>query len=94
MINFYCKFVPDHSTKLVPLYNLLQKGVDWNWSAKCEKAFQCAEDDLSSDAVFVHFDLKKPLVLSVHASPKRLELCQVTRCLTDLNSQLLMRLKL
>ena len=36
MINFYGKFVPDLSTKLVPLYDLLQKGVDWNWSVKCE----------------------------------------------------------
>ena len=70
MINFYGKFVPDLSTKLVPLYDLLQKGVDWNWSVKCEKAFQCAKDDLSSDAVLVHFDPKKSLVLSVDASPK------------------------
>ena len=70
MINFYGTFVPDLSTKLVPLYDLLQKGVDWNWSVKCEKAFQCAKDDLSSDAVLVHFDPKKSLVLSVDASPK------------------------
>ena len=70
MINFYGKFVPDLSTKLVPLYDLLQKGVDWNWSVKCEKAFQCAKDDLSSDGVLVHFDPKKSLVLSVDASPK------------------------
>ena len=37
---------------------------------KCEKAFQHAKDDLSSDAVLVHFDPKKSLVLSVDASPK------------------------
>nr|XP_037291041.1 uncharacterized protein K02A2.6-like [Rhipicephalus microplus] len=39
MITFYYKFMPNMSSRLKPLYALLQKDKKWVWSAKEEKAF-------------------------------------------------------
>ena len=66
MINYYSKFIPDFSSKLHPLYELLSK---WFWSESCEAAFLWAKEVLSSDQVLVHYDPSKPLVLSVDAGP-------------------------
>ena len=68
MINYYSKFIPDLSPKMKPLYDLLQKGVDFKWSNQCQKAFEYAKKELVSDRVLGHFDRSKPLRLSCDAS--------------------------
>ena len=69
MINYYSKFIPDFSSKLHPLYELLSNKTKWFWSESCEAAFLWAKEVLSSDQVLVHYDTSKPLVLSVDAGP-------------------------
>ena len=69
MINYYSKFIPDFSSKLHPLYELLSNKTKWFWSESCEAAFLWAKEVLSSDQVLVHYDPSKPLVLSVDAGP-------------------------
>ena len=69
MVNYYGKFVPNLSSKLHPLYELLQHTMEWKWCTKCEEAFTYAKTMLASDHVLVHYDPSKPLVLSVDASP-------------------------
>ena len=69
MVKYYGKFVPNLSSKLHPLYALLQHSAEWKWCAKCEEAFTYAKNMLASDQVLVHYDPSKPLVLSVDASP-------------------------
>ena len=59
IINYYGKFMPNLSTKLAPLYNLLQKEAKWQWGTKQIKAFQDAKNALQS----------KQLVLGCNASP-------------------------
>ena len=34
IINYYARFLPNLSTKLTPLYKLLQKESKWEWSQK------------------------------------------------------------
>ena len=68
MITYYSKFLPNMSTKLTPLYALLAKKKRWSWHTKEEAAFQLAKQALHSDAVLVHFDSSKPLILACDAS--------------------------
>ena len=56
IINYYARFLPNLSTKLTPLYNLLQKESKWEWSQKQAKAFMAAIDALQDDALLVHYD--------------------------------------
>ena len=69
IINYYGKFMPNLSTKLAPLYNLLQKEAKWQWGTKQIKAFQDAKNALQDNTLLVHYDSSKQLVLACDASP-------------------------
>ena len=69
MVNYYHRYLPDLSTELAPLHELLKKGTKWKWSVKQETAFQKSKDMLRSAKVLVHFDSEKELLLSCDASP-------------------------
>ena len=69
MLNYYCKFLPNLSTVLAPLYSLLHKNRTWQWKPAQESAFTEAKRLLTSSQVLVHYDSCKPLVLSCDASP-------------------------
>lgn len=68
MVNFYCKFIPNASNVLQPLYNLLKKSTQWLWDKKCNKSFEKVKDMLMSNNVLTHFDPNKPVKLTVDAS--------------------------
>ena len=69
MLNYYAKFLPNISSRLAPLYKLLQKRVPWSWRDEQQQAFQKAKETLTSADVLVHYDLNKKLILSCDASP-------------------------
>ena len=69
MVNYYCKFLPNLSSTLAPLYRLLEKKTGWSWGEKQETAFQTAKKQLTSTRLLVHYDPRSPLVLSCDASP-------------------------
>ena len=69
LVNYYCKFLPNLSNTLAPLYRKLQKNARWIWGSKEQKAFQTAKESLTSDSIFVHFDPKRKLMLACDASP-------------------------
>ena len=69
MLNYYAKFLPKLSSKLAPLYKLLQKKVPWSWGEEQRQAFQEAKEALTSAKVLVHYDPSKKLILSCDASP-------------------------
>ena len=66
---YYARFLPDLATKLAPLYQLLQKDKQWEWSDQWEQPFQEVKWLLSSPNMLVHFDDQKPIVLACDASP-------------------------
>ena len=39
LLNYIGHFIPNLSTLLQPLHELLQKGMKWEWSKECEEAF-------------------------------------------------------
>ena len=69
LINYYRSFLPNLATVLYPLNNLLQKSVKWYWSSACETAFKRSKDLVLNTDVLIHFDINKPIVLAVDASP-------------------------
>ena len=68
LINYYGKFLPNLSLKLTPLYLLLKRKQKWEWSMVQVKAFQAAQETLQGDALLVHYDTQKPLILVCDAS--------------------------
>ncbi|XP_064487549.1 uncharacterized protein K02A2.6-like [Ornithodoros turicata] len=69
MINYYGKFLPNLSSVLHPLNNLLCKDKPWIWDSKCQNAYEEVKDMLASTAVLTHYDPAKPIQLGCDASP-------------------------
>ena len=69
MLNYYHKFMPNLSTVIAPLHELLHKEVQWNWERSQKLAFEETKRQLQSTDVLVHYDPKKPLLLNCDASP-------------------------
>ena len=68
LLNYYGKFLPNLSTILHPLNQLLQTGHHWKWDARCHSAFKLAKDTLHSAQVLVHYNPSLPLKLAADAS--------------------------
>lgn len=68
LLTYYSKFLPNLSTKLAPLYELMKLGVVWKWTAERDQAFQESKKLLASDSLLVHFDESLPLTLACDAS--------------------------
>ena len=68
LLSYYGKFLPDLSSVLAPLYQLLRKHQGWRWSSAERDAFQASKDLLSSSSLLVHFDPQVPLTLACDAS--------------------------
>ncbi|XP_060079899.1 uncharacterized protein K02A2.6-like [Ylistrum balloti] len=46
LLNYYCQYMPNLSTKLQPLHELLRQDTSWNWTLQCECAFRSCKDQL------------------------------------------------
>lgn len=68
MVNFYAKFIPNASTILKPLYNLLKNDTSWNWSENCQQSFENIKKCLASSTVLTHFNPQLQVNLTVDAS--------------------------
>ena len=68
MINYYQKFLPNLSSVLAPLHELLCKENRWHWGKKQMQAFQKCKDFLKSTRLLVHYDSQKKLTLACDAS--------------------------
>lgn len=69
LINFYGKFIPNISTKLYPLYELLRKDNKFNWTQECENSFKDSKKLLSENTILHHFDPSKEIIVACDASP-------------------------
>ncbi len=69
LLNYYTKFLPNLSTRLAPLYELLQQKKTWVWGAAQEKAFRETKTLLTSSSLLAHYDASKELILACDASP-------------------------
>lgn len=69
LTNYYRNFVPDASSVLSPLYNLLNKNTKWEWTSIHDDTFNRIKKILASDKTLAHFNPKAKLILTVDASP-------------------------
>ena len=63
MLNYYAKFLPNLSTLLAPLYQILQKRTAWQWNTAQQNAFKLAKELLQKNSLLIHFDDSKPFIL-------------------------------
>ena len=68
LINYYGKFLPNISSTLFPLYQLVGKKATWTWGNTEKMAFKRAQDMLSASRLLVHYDPQLPLLLECDAS--------------------------
>ena len=68
LLSYYGKFLPNLSSALYPLYQLLQKGQPWKWGVEQKKAFVQSKQLLMSAKVLIHFDSSQDLTLACDAS--------------------------
>ena len=55
-INYYSKFVPDLSSILAPLHQLLRAGQRWDWTDACHAAFTAAKAKVTEAPMLAHYD--------------------------------------
>ena len=68
ILTYYGKFLPNLSSVLSPLYNLLRKDVPWHWGPKQAEAFRASKELLTSEKFLAHFDSSLKLTLACDAS--------------------------
>ena len=61
-------FVPNLSTLLHALNELMKADKSWRWTPECVKAFTTAKEKLPQAPVLAHFDPEVPLRLAGDAS--------------------------
>ena len=69
LLNYYGRFLPDLTTLLAPLYELVQSTWRWSWGKSQSQAFEQAKRTLTTSSLLTHFDPKKSVMLSCDASP-------------------------
>ena len=67
LLSYYLKFLPNLSTILAPLYELLQASTKWQWTKRQEEAFVTSKRLFTSSQVLVHFILHRKLSCHVDA---------------------------
>lgn len=68
LINFYRSFLPNLSSVLQPLHELLKRE-PWRWGSKDDQAFHTSKVMLTSAAVLMYYDPHLPLLMCCDASP-------------------------
>lgn len=68
LLNYYAQFIPMLSTRLKPLYNMCNKGVDFVWDTECENCFELSKKWLTSDLVLTHYSSNLPLFVTSDSS--------------------------
>lgn len=69
LLNFYGKFLPNLSTVLHPMHQLLHKTRGWAWDSKCTEAFETCKQMLVQSDVLVPYDPNLKIEVTADASP-------------------------
>ena len=67
MLQYYARFLPNLSSELSPLHDLLKDKTRWLWTDKCQAAFLRTKQLLTSASVLTHYDVNLPIRLECDA---------------------------
>ena len=68
LINFYTRFSKNHAAKIIPILELLKKGVKLSWNGDLERTFNEIKLLFSSSVILNYPDIKKPFYLQTDSS--------------------------
>lgn len=68
LANYYGIYIKNMHDLRAPLNNLLKKDVKWNWTDKCQQAFEKIKSALTSDLALTHYDPKQEIIVASDAS--------------------------
>ena len=68
LLNYYGRFIPNLSTLIFPLNNLLRQETTWQWTKACSEAFEAAKEKIVSSNVLIHYNSTLPVRLAADAS--------------------------
>lgn len=71
LLYYYGRFIPNLSSLIYPLNNLLYQDTPWKWTKECDHAFKAAKAKITASNVLVHYDLNLPIRLAGDASAYR-----------------------
>lgn len=69
VVNYYRNFIPNASSVLGPVHELLRKDVAWKWGEPQKRSLEAVRRELASERVLAHFEPDAQLVLAVDAGP-------------------------
>ena len=68
LVNYYHKFLPNLSSVLHPIHQLLKNKTTWAWTEECKKAFTKVKEMIVSEKVLTHYNPSLPIKLACDAS--------------------------
>ena len=68
ILHYYGKFLPNLSSLLHPLNQLLKSNAQWKWSSECQKTFEQAKSQLASAPILAYCDATHKIKLAADAS--------------------------
>ncbi len=68
LLSYYSRFLPNLSSTLAPLYQLLHRNMPWRWTLEEKRAFDASKQLLTTSQVLTHFDPKLVILLACDAS--------------------------
>lgn len=68
LANYYRRFVEGYSRRAAPLTELLKKGNGWDWTCRCQDAFDDLKRAMMNDPVLALPDVTKPFEVQTDAS--------------------------
>ncbi|KAK2973404.1 hypothetical protein RJ640_011638 [Escallonia rubra] len=68
LANYYRWFIKGYSAKAAPLTDLLKKGKTWEWSKRCQFAFEWLQEAVTEESILAQHDHTKVFELQTDAS--------------------------
>ena len=71
LVNFYGRFIPNFTSKIAPISELRKRSeAEFQWTEKCQRAFERLKSELASKPVVQPSSLEKEVTITTDASEK------------------------
>ena len=74
LVNFYGRFIPNFTSKTAPISELRKRSeAEFQWTEKCQRAFERLKSELASKPVVQPSSLEKEVTITTDASEKAID---------------------